>query len=503
MNARTRNLLMKTDACINLFRTKNTNYWKKIGDKEMLRLFREASTKVPAYRNFLKKNRVNPNSITSIDDYKKIPPISKANYLHINAYTDLLWGGEIKKPITIHSTSGSTGEPTYFMRDSSSDTKRELIIDNFLKYNKLTISGPTLFIVTFGMGVWSAGMGIYTATYLAINKNKYPISLISPGINKIEVLKILRNIASNYKQIIIAGYPPFVKDIIDDAIKEGIDLKKFKFRFIFTGEAITEEFRDYICDRTGIENVLIDTMNTYGTSEFGATAVETPLSIFIKRSADKKMLSEIFGDSNKFPTLAQYIPSIVNFECINGELFLTGDGTAPLIRYELGDNGGIITYSKVYEILKNNNIDIEKEMKKLGISKYMFQLPFVYVFERKNLAVTLYSALIYPEFIKATLLDNDLNKFLTGKFTMIQKLDKKQNQYLEVNLELKSGVNINDEHKKIAMKKIVDGLYKRSSEFRELKNNLGKRILPKLVFWPYEYREYFLPGSKQRWVKKI
>jgi len=487
---------------ISLFKNKDVDYWTKIGAKEILKLFHAASKRVPAYKDFLRKNQINPEKIKTLEDFSSVPPIDKNNYLRVYPYEQLVWDGDIKKPTTIHSTSGSTGEPTYFQRDLMSDFRREVIINNFFRYNELTISGPTLFIITFSVGIWSAGMGIYTAAYLTSNLNKYPISIISPGISKIEILKILKNIAPNFKQVIIAGYPPFVKDIIDDALHEGIDLRKFNLRFVFTGEAFSEKFRDYISDKVGIKNIFIDTMNTYGTSEFGATAVETPLSILVRRLVNKKVFNELFGNISRVPTLAQYIPHFINFECVDGELFLTGDGPIPLIKYKSGDNGGILTYQRLEEVLSNNGIDIEKESKKLGIFKYIYKLPLVFVYERKNLTTTVYGVLIYPEFIKAALLDEQLSQFLTGKFTMIQKSNKEQDQYLEVNLELKKDIDFEKQYEEIALKRILEILIEKSSEFRELYKSLGEKVYPKIVFWPYEHHEYFTTGMKQKWVKK-
>ncbi len=486
---------------ISLFKKESRDYWTKIGEREILKLFHTASHRVPAYKDFLEKNKINPKKIKNLKDFLSVPPIDKNNYLRAYPYEKLAWDGNIKRPTTIHSTSGSTGEPTYFQRDSRSDLRRELIINNFFRYSELTINGPTLFIITFSMGIWSAGMGIYTAAYLTTNRNKYHISIVSPGISKVEVLKILKNIAPNFKQVIVAGYPPFVKDVIDDALQEKIDIKNLNLRFVFTGEAFSEEFRDYIAKKAGVKNVFIDTMNTYGTSEFGATAVETPLSILVRRLGNKKIFKELFGDTNKVPTLAQYIPNFLNFECVDGELFLTGDGPFPLIRYRSGDSGGVLTYQKLEEVLSNNGIDIGAESEKLGISEYIYKLPLVFVYERKNLTTTIYGVLIYPEFLKVALLDKRLSQFLTGKFTMIQKYDKKQNQYLEINLELKKYIDFKEQYEDIALKGILKVLLERSSEFRELCKNLGQRVYPKLIFWPYEHQEYFTAGMKQKWVK--
>ena len=486
-------------------KTKKSPYWMRVREKELLRLFHSASVRVPAYRDFLKKNKINPQKINSFKDFALVPPIDKINYVNAYPYEKLFWDGNVGKPMTIHATSGSTGEATYFQRKYESDLIREVIIENFFRCNELTMINPTLFIVTFGMGVWSAGLGIYTAAYLAANFKKLPISIISPGINKLEVLKILKKLAPNFKQVIIAGYPPFVKDVIDEALQERIDLKKFSMRFVFTGEAFTEEFRDYLMDKVRIKNIFTDTMNTYGTSELGAVAVESPLTVLGRRLAyeDKAIFRGLFGNTIKTPTLAQYIPYFANFECVNGELFLTGDSAAPLVRYQTGDHGGILTADQFKGILANHGISLAKEAKTLDISKQISELPLVYVYERKNLATTLYGILIYPEFIKTALFDRRLLTFLTCKFTMITKYDRKKNQYIELNLELKKGVKPKKFYKEVALEKIVETLRNKSSEFKELSNQVKGKVFIKIVLWPYEHPEFFSVGNKQKWVKKI
>lgn len=483
---------------------KKSGYWTKSGEKETLRLFRAASERVPAYKDFLKKNRIDPRKIKTLRDFTMVPPTDKANYLHAYPYEKLFWDGNTRKPFTIHATSGSTGEPTYFERERESDLIRQIIIEGFFRNSELTLKGPTLFIITFGMGIWSAGMGMYTAAYIATNSQGLPISIVSPGINKVEISKILAKLAPRYKQVIIAGYPPFVKDIIDNALQDGVDIKKFNLRIVFTGEAFTEEFRDYLLEKGAVDNIFADTMNTYGTSELGAVAVETPLTVLGRRFAykNKDIFRGLFGGTIKTPTLAQYIPYFVNFDCVEGELYFTGRSPTPLIRYQSGDHGGILTFSQFENILSENGVNVAKEVRKLGIGRYVSELPLVFVYERKNLAATLYGILIYPEFIKAALFDHGLSRFLTGKFTMITKYDRRQNQYLELNLELRRGSALKKNHPKMVVGRLMEILRKKSSEFRELSDRLEGRVLLQPVFWPYEYPKYFVVGNKHKWMKK-
>ncbi|GIW67377.1 MAG: phenylacetate--CoA ligase [Candidatus Parcubacteria bacterium] len=475
--------------------------WDKIKEERTLKLFHMAAQKVPAYKDFLKRNKVNPEKIKTLEDFKLLPPTTKENYVHYYDYKKLLWDGTFQKPLTIHASSGTTGKPTYFFREPRFDLIREIGTELFLSYRPSFLTKPTLFIITFGMGVWSAGVGMLLGCYLGNALGRTNLSIISPGVNKQEVIKIFKDIAPYYRQIIIAGYPPFVKDIIDELIDSKIDISRIKIRLILAGEPFPEELKYYFKEKLNL-NILLDIMNAYGSSEFGATAFETPLAALIRHLCvkNKNFLKETFGDISKTPTLAQFIPYFVNFEEENGELILTGDNAIPLIRYQIGDRGGIFNYSYFKDYFKNKKLDIIKIARKYKIDSLLFELPFVYVYERKNLATTLYAILIFPEFIKSAILSKELSSFLTGKFTMTTKYNPKQNQYLEINLELKKGVVFKKYYEKIALKKIVETLREKSSEYRELSNNLKERAYPKLIFWPYGHEKFFKSGSKHKWV---
>lgn len=499
---------LNIDRILRELKTKPSEYWENIKEKIVLAVFRKASLHCKAYKDFLKINKINPEKIKTIQDFDLLPPTNKENYINYYPLEWLVYEEDFKKPKTIHATSGSTGEPSYFTRDSDNDLRRSIILNYFLTNSTIDLQKPILFIITFGMGVWSAGIGIFSAAYLLNNFKKYPISIISPGVNILEVLKIFSKLTNNYNQIVICGYPPFIKDIID-MINDNKELKrkleKINLYFIFTGEGIPEEFRDYIQSKIKIKNILRDTMNTYGTSEAGATGIETPLSILIRRVVRNKkdVLLDLFGEKDRIPSLVQYIPYFVNIFEKNKELFLTVDNVLPLVNYQIGDIGGVLTYKNIKEILANHNLNLEKLIRKHKIYKYIYKLPFVYVFERKNMATTLYGILIYPEFIKSALFKSPLPKFLTGKFVMKTKFDKKQNQYLEIILELKSNLKkIDPKYTKIILETIIRTLRERSSEYRELSNNLKEKVYPKIKFLPFETKGVFDLKSKHKWKRE-
>jgi len=143
-----------------------------------------------------------------------------------------------------------------------------------------------------------------------------------------------------------------------------------------------------------------------------------------------------------------------------------------------------------------------QEAKKVGIEKFISKLPFVYVYERIDMSTTLYGINIYPQLIRDSLLHEDLQKHVTGKFTLSTNFDDQQNQFLDLHIELKKGAIIQDDLKNMICNSVVDFLYKYSSEYKELKDHIGEKAYPRITLWNNGESDYFKPGIKQKWIKK-
>ena len=487
-----------------LARSGSSNVLEKLRQRNALALFKDAAKRIPAYKDFLKKHRLNPSQIKSWKDFTKVPVTNKTDYLRQYGLAELAWDGTLARPGVFSATSGSTGKPTYFQRSQNLENEYSVLVELFLSQGLTPPSAhtPTLVIIGFGMGVWIGGMLTFRAYEIASTRG-YPLSILPAGVNKDEILGALRELAPQFKQTILIGYPPFVKDILDDAEDADVDLSKLNMRLMFAAESFTEKFRDYVGKKAGIKNVVRDTLNIYGTADIGAMAYETPTAILIRRLAlrNKRVFSKLFGDIKKIPTLAQYHPSFITFETNeNGEILLTGNSAIPLIRYAVGDHGGVHSFSDVRTILKQEGINIEEEARKAGVPLY--QLPFVYVYARVDLSTKLYGAIIYPEHVREALEDDDLQKFVTGKFTMQTLTDSHHNQSLEINIELKKGRESGEKMSKVIQERIVSTLLLRNAEYHNNHSHMGERVLPKLVLWPHEDPKYFKPGIKQKWVIK-
>jgi phenylacetate-CoA ligase len=378
------------------------------------------------------------------------------------------------------------------------------MVEEYLKSSSYG-DGPALVLLGFGMGVWIGGIITLRGFEIAGARMGKPLAILPTGYNKAEIFKALRKLSPDFEQTIIVGYPPFVKELVDEAEGEGIDLTKLNIRFMFAAEAFTETFRNYLCRKAGVKDPLRDTLNIYGSADVGAMANETPLSILVRRLVieDPLLSMDIFGQIDKTPTLAQFNPEFINFEVVDGDVVLTADSALPLIRYSIGDHGGVMTYDHIKTVLARYSVNLDAEIQKAGIQQFVNRShPFVYVYERTDLTVTVHGINIYPEYIKECLLAPAMSPNFTERFTMSTKTDIEHNQFLQINLELQKDVEPSPELTKQVRTLIRKALIGTSSEFAEVSKSHSADALLQIVLWPNGHPRYFAPGTKQKWVEK-
>jgi phenylacetate-CoA ligase len=481
----------------------DSSKWVESGRRRTYRLFKDMSSKVPAYKKFLSENSINSSDLKNYSDLKQIPAIDKDNYLRKYHKQELCFDGKFGKgPWVISTTSGSTGEPYYFPRQPSQDWQYALTAEQYLLSNFHIDQKKTLYIVGFPMGAWIGGVFTYEAIK-SVAKKGYDLSVITPGIHKIEILNAIKQLAGFYDQIIIGAYAPFLKDILEDGERLGIAWKDLNVKFIFSAEAFSENFRDYIADKVGLKNILLDTLNHYGTVDMGTMAHETPLSILIRRKLfESGKQTAIFPETHRQPTLCQYNPDLFFFEEKQNNLYCSAYSGLPLFRYDLKDYGGVISYKEMIKKLQKAGIDILKLSKAEGIESTIWQLPFVYVYERNDFSVSYFAFNLYPDPVRKALHRDKLQSKLTGKFTMEVKYDNSGAQKLVIHAEKKHGITSSSDLKKLAIESVHSRLLEESTEYPEIFRMYGSSVKPKIIFYEYEHQEHFKPGTKQKWVKK-
>ena len=475
---------------------------------EIIKLFHEVAANVPAYKAFLTKNQINPNNIQTFEDFQKLPPLTKDNYLKCYSLADFCRNGKIASCDMIAASSGSTGKPTFWSRFFTDELAiatrfEQIFYDSFCADTK-----PTLAVICFALGTWVGGM-FTTSCCRYLSSKGYPVTVISPGTNKTEILRVLEELSPNFEQTVLLGYPPFLKDVIDTAIAQGMDLKPHNIKFVMAGEVFSEEWRNLVGERVGSQNPSYDFASLYGTADAGVLGNETPLSICIRQflSQNPDAARNLFGES-RLPTLVQYDPLNRFFEVIpnspdsnkqgieRGTLLFSGDNGIPLIRYNILDNGGIITYDAMLQFLSEWGFN---PLETLSNQRGIRNLPFVFVFGRSNFTISYFGANIYPENIKVGLEQPVISDWVTGKFVMQIQEDADKNSFLSVVVELAPNVEASEEKKQAVANSILAQLKRLNSEFANYVP--AEYQIPQVTLLPMGEPEYFPQGVKHRYTR--
>ena len=325
----------------------------------------------------------------------------------------------------------------------------------------------------------------------------YPITVITPGNNKTEILRIVQELGGNFEQVVLLGYPPFLKDVIDTGIANGMQWGQYHIKLVMAGEVFSEEWRNLVGERIGSQNLYDDFASMYGTADAGVLGNETPLSICIRRflAATPAAAKALFGES-RLPTLVQYDPCSRFFEVEDGNLLFSGNNGVPLIRYSIFDQGGLITYTEMLEFLAEWGFNPLTELEN---HRGIHQLPFVYVFGRSNFTVSYFGANIYPENVTVGLEEPIIREWVTGKFVIQVKEDADKNRFLSVVVELAPGVEDHEEKRLSITAAILTQLLRLNSEFA---NYVPPQYQTPLVeLKPTGDVEYFPVGVKHKYTR--
>lgn len=462
-----------------------------------LALFHEVVAHVPAYRAFLTQQGVSYNSIATFEDFAKLPLLTKDNYHKCYPLTELCRNGQLELCDTIAVSSGSTGKPTFWPRFFTDELQIATRFEQVFHDSFSADTRPTLAVVCFTLGTWVGGM--YTTNccrYLA--QKGYPVTVVTPGNNKEEIFRVVQELGTAFEQVVLLGYPPFLKDVIDTGIARGIEWPRYPIKLVMAGEVFSEEWRDLVGERVGSSSPCYDSAALYGTADAGVLGNETPLSICIRRflAEHPEASRALFGES-RLPTLIQYDPLSRFFEVHEGTLLFSGDNGIPLVRYHISDNGGLISYEAMLKFLAEWGFD---PVSALQGGRGIHPLPFVYVFGRSNFTVSYFGANIYPENVTVGLEQPTIRDWVTGKFVLQVKEDADKNRFLSVVVELAPEVEGSDEKQNAIASSILSQLLRLNSEFA---NYVPQEYqLPQIELLPMGNPEYFPIGVKHRYTRK-
>ncbi len=462
--------------------------------------FKRMAERVPAYRAFLKEQAFDPATVKTLEDLTRVPITNKTNYIDRHDLADLCWDGVLASADYIVNSSGSTGVPYFWPRDSKSDEVSGQIYETIFRQIFGLDKKPTLFIDSFAAGSWIAGI----EAFLASNKfslDGEAIVALNSGIDSDIIIKQLEKLSSYFERIIFAGYPPFIKDLFDEIEKNQLDLSGKRLYVIVGGESISEAWRRHLGSIITTAK-LRSVVSIYGMSDGGGIlAFETPMtqklrSIMLDEGDPTYDLDSLGGALNT--ALFKFDPALRYFEMTeSSNLLIHAKHGLPLFKYDTKDRGGVVGYTEfeklngIKSILKEYDQPYEK-------------LPFVYLLGRSDYAQSLYGLLIYPEHIRS-IIDGINDDHLTGRFVMetVESIDMTQELHISLELSQASA----DDSKSLASREraledlIYNGLPLYSTEYAKLSEAISTKARPIVHLKPYGTIGY-QKGKKHSWVKR-
>ncbi len=310
-----------------------------------------------------------------------------------------------------------------------------------------------------------------------------------------DAAKIVQTIAALGPEhlYLIGGYPPFLKELVDfGRAVPGFDWKSYQVDILTGGEGFVEEWRDYMSSRLRIGARIF---SNYGAIDTDAgISTENPLTVAIKRLArDDPGLREAIFSSDRLPCfLGQYSP--LNFfiqETIRSDGTREFDVTvlnarlaSPRIRYNIGDEGGVIPYALMRALLEENGYDIDR-ISRHPDGRPTVPFPFLFIFGRSDGTVFFNGATISPSDIQAGILaDAELSTIVhTFKISIVE--DPDQSVRLEICLELKEGFKEMEMPADRACEKIVDRLLESNSCYRQAYEKDRGATIPRVRVFPF------------------
>lgn len=477
-------------------RVQDEDFWEVVGRRRALHLFHAAAENVPAYKDFLKKHKVQPTLVKSAEDFRSVPMTDKKNYITAYPLSARCWKGDVRLSNIIAVSSGTSGEPTFWPRGGYQEYESGIIHELIYRYLFQINKYKTLLIVGFPMGVYVSGIATVLPSRLIAEKG-YSLSIACVGNNKTEMLRVFKELSSNFEQVVLVGHPFFIKDVLETGKAEGISWRQRRLRMLFCSEGFNETWRRYVLENVDLPFSWDSIISAYGSSELLLIAHETPLSVYLRTLMEKyKSVSKALVHGVTAPNLFQYNPLFRYIEPVGGELIFTSSSGLPLIRFNLHDRGEVLSYADISKHLGSYLANKNAE----DIITGRWNLPFVTLLGRSDYTIIFYAANIYPEHVRQAIDTPAFLDKLTGRFVMHRGYLRNKDEYLEIDVELRSRTRPNQQLLQDIQRSVIRRLKALNMEYLFLCNHLDKDLRPRIKLWPFQHEKYFKPGLKPRWI---
>jgi len=321
---------------------KSSAYYKKDQEKYLLKVFRQYASSVPAYTKLLKEKGVNPESITSVDAFKRLLPIIDKYDTFIkyeDRISNLCVDGKLGDIVSVLSSSGYSGRFSYGLISRAEDKAGRNMLDLYLDQRFQIEKRRTLLINCLPMGV-----------KVASERTVVGDVSVRPDM----AIALVRSFGKDFDQIIMIGENTFMKCTLELGLEKGIVWSDYNVRIIVGEESFPETYRTYMAsliskDVDWADEIIVG--SSMGISEIGLSVFQESIDTIRTRrklDAQPELRKKYFGDISFTPMIFNYIPMVVYVEeqKKEGDEFpefiftpLSLKRRLPLIRYNSHDKG--------------------------------------------------------------------------------------------------------------------------------------------------------------------
>ncbi|MFH1641960.1 MAG: hypothetical protein ABIC04_03600 [Nanoarchaeota archaeon] len=460
--------LILQNFCISLFiATKiNPDLFDDVSRRKALWLFKIAANKVPAYKDFLGKNHINPNSIRGISDFdNKVPEMTKDNYIKKYDIEEICIDGKFPRFGNIDESAGSSGQPTNWIRNLREERFLSKLLRFDFDYDYEGNKKDFIVLSAWASGPWATGV-----KFCELMQNYSLVKNTDANINNI--ISTLKKFGSSYNYL-IAGYPPFLKRLFDF---DDINWRKYNIHIATGGEGFIPEWRKYIQSKIGEKSKII---SAYGSSDLDiGIAVETPFSIFIRQLLvnNIQLREALCGHKDKIPMIFQYDPLQHYIRQVKAHrkdgteineiqvTMLNPRAECPKVKYNIHDEGSVIGFKDMLCYLETHEPDYKTKFD--GKPGRILRFPFLLIVGRSDGTISLDGANVYPNNIEVSLHSNEKLYKITNHFKISAYIDKNKNTKFIVYIELKEGVKPSTKLANLYSRTIFIKLLQINSDYR-------------------------------------
>lgn len=272
------------------------------------------------YKKSLSAARIAPESISSLDDLKKLPFVTRQD-LRSN-YPFGLFAVPMSNIVRLHASSGTTGRSSVF-----SYTRRDIEIWTELTARSLVAAGITKNDIVhnaFAYGLLPGGLGLHYGAE-KIGASVVPMSDVN---TKRQILLL-----QDFGPTILCSTPSYALHLAEEGEALGVDMRNLKLRVgIFGAELWSNATRDAIEAAFGIK-----ALGMFGLSEMLGPGIAAEC---LEGRLGMHVFEDHFIVETINPETGQVLP-----EGEEGEMVFTSltREAFPLIRYRSGDISRLIT----------------------------------------------------------------------------------------------------------------------------------------------------------------